>query len=174
LRTLAVGYAVAPSPFGPAFVAATPRGVCALWLLTDEDPAPALARLCTRLPGASPAPDPSLAGVVDRALAHVIDGEPCDDIALDLRGTPFQLRVWDALRAIPRGETTTYGAIAEGLGLARVAARAVGAACGANPVGLIVPCHRVVAAGGGLGGYYWGLDRKQALLEWERGVAAAR
>jgi O-6-methylguanine DNA methyltransferase len=105
--------------------------------------------------------------VIERAWAHIKEGEPCDDVPLDLRGTPFQLRVWNALREIPRGRTTTYGAIAAGLGLAPVAARAVGAACGANPVGLIVPCHRVVAASGGLGGYYWGLDRKQALLEWE-------
>jgi O-6-methylguanine DNA methyltransferase len=105
--------------------------------------------------------------VVARAVAHVVEGNPCDDIALDLRGTPFQLRVWNALRAIPRGTTTTYGRIAEQLGLPSIAARSVGSACGANPVGLIVPCHRVVGAGGGLGGYYWGLDRKRALLEWE-------
>src|SRR5205823_12097210 len=102
-----------------------------------------------------------------KVIAHVVDGEPCDDIALDLRGTPFQLQVWEALRAIPRGETTSYGALARAIGLPPGASRAVGAACGANPVSLVVPCHRVVRTGGGLGGYYWGLDRKRALLEME-------
>jgi AraC family transcriptional regulator of adaptative response/methylated-DNA-[protein]-cysteine methyltransferase len=102
------------------------------------------------------------------AIPGTIEGEPgSEEIPLDLRGTPFQVRVWEALRTIPVGETTTYGAIARGLGLAPGASRAVGAACGANPVAVLVPCHRVVPASGGLGGYRWGLDRKRRLLERE-------
>ncbi len=105
--------------------------------------------------------------VLKRAVSHVFTGESIDDIKLDLRGTEFQLRVWEALRIIPRGTTTTYGALARSLGLKTGAARAVGSACGANPVSLIVPCHRVLSAGGGLGGYYWGVARKQRLLQAE-------
>jgi O-6-methylguanine DNA methyltransferase len=93
------------------------------------------------------------------------------DLPLDLRGTPFQLRVWNALLRIPYGETRTYGQLAAALGQPG-AARAVGAANGANPVGIIVPCHRVVAAGGGLGGFGGGLDRKRFLLALESASSA--
>jgi O-6-methylguanine DNA methyltransferase len=85
-----------------------------------------------------------------------------------LRGTPFQRAVWDALVAIPAGETRTYGALAAALGRP-AAARAVGAACGRNPIGLLVPCHRAVGADGSLTGYAWGLARKRWLLEREAG-----
>lgn len=87
-----------------------------------------------------------------------------DEVALALRGTPFQQRVWAALREIPRGQVRTYGELAWQL---RSAPRAVGAACGANPVALLVPCHRVVRKSGGLGGFAWGVDTKRALLEAE-------
>jgi O-6-methylguanine DNA methyltransferase len=167
---LTVRYATAETPFGVAFVAATDRGVCALYFLPDDDPAPGLERLRKDIKGATITFefDPSVAFAIDRAVGHIDRGEPCDDVALDLRGTPFQRAVWDALRAIPRGETTTYGALAVKLGLPPGAARAVGTACGSNRVSLIVPCHRVLAAGGGLGGYYWGLDLKRELLEREQ------
>jgi AraC family transcriptional regulator of adaptative response/methylated-DNA-[protein]-cysteine methyltransferase len=85
---------------------------------------------------------------------------------MDARGTAFQLRVWTALRSIPRGETRTYSQIAELIGQPQ-AARAVARACAANPLALLVPCHRVVRSDGGLGGYRWGLDLKKALLETE-------
>jgi methylated-DNA-[protein]-cysteine S-methyltransferase len=94
------------------------------------------------------------------------------DLPLDLRGTPFQLRVWQALLRIPYGETRTYGQLAAQIGHPG-AARAVGAANGANPVAIIVPCHRVVASGGGLGGYGGGLDRKEFLLGLESGSSAS-
>ena len=88
-------------------------------------------------------------------------------VPLDIRGTVFQRRVWEALRRIPRGETLTYGEIARAIG-APAAVRAVGSACGANPVALVVPCHRAVRADGGLGGYAWGLPVKKRLLEIEK------
>ena len=84
-------------------------------------------------------------------------------LPLDIRGTVFQRRVWDELRRIPRGETRTYREIARAIG-APAAVRAVGSACGANPVALVVPCHRAVRTDGGLGGYAWGLGRKHKLL----------
>jgi AraC family transcriptional regulator of adaptative response/methylated-DNA-[protein]-cysteine methyltransferase len=88
-------------------------------------------------------------------------------VPLDIRGTVFQRRVWEALRRIPRGETRTYGEIARQIG-APAAVRAVGSACGANPVALVVPCHRAVRTDGGLGGYAWGLGVKKRLLEIEK------
>lgn len=90
-----------------------------------------------------------------------------DDIALDMRGADFEKRVWTALREIPPGHTTSYGAIAHALGAAG-ASRAVGAANGANPVAIIVPCHRVIGSSGSLTGYGGGLERKQWLLDHER------
>ena len=91
-------------------------------------------------------------------------------LPLDLRGTPFQLAVWNALLRIPYGETRSYGQLALELGHAG-AARAVGAANGSNPVSIVVPCHRVIAAGGGLGGYGGGLERKRFLLDLESGAS---
>ncbi len=93
-------------------------------------------------------------------------------LPLDLRGTPFQLAVWNALLRIPYGETRSYGRLAVELGHAG-AARAVGTANGSNPVSIIVPCHRVIAAGGGLGGYGGGLPRKRFLLDLESGASAS-
>ena len=95
-------------------------------------------------------------------------GERTDfDLPLALRGTPFRVRVWEALRSIPYGTTTGYGAIASRLGLSRGCARAVGAANGANPVAIVVPCHRVIGSSGKLVGYAGGLDRKRSLLALE-------
>ena len=88
-------------------------------------------------------------------------------LPLDIRGTVFQRRVWDELRRIPRGETRTYREIARAIG-APAAVRAVGSACGANPVALAVPCHRAVRTDGGMGGYAWGLLRKRKLLALEK------
>ena len=137
-------------------------------MLDDDDPAPSLGRLGAAFTGAEATEDPgSIEPIVARVSALLSDGIPCDDLPLDARGTPFRRRVWDALRAIPRGETRTYGQVAAEIG-AEGAARAVGAACGANPVLLLIPCHRVVAAGGSLGGFASGLPLKRALLDLER------
>ena len=95
------------------------------------------------------------------------------DIPIDVRGTPFQHRVWEHVRAIPFGETRSYGEIAHAVGAPR-SARAVGAANGQNRVSLLVPCHRVVGSGGALTGYAWGVDKKQWLLEHEAGAAIRR
>jgi methylated-DNA-[protein]-cysteine S-methyltransferase len=92
---------------------------------------------------------------------------PLDDIVCDTNGTPFQRRVWTALRAIPPGTTTTYGSIARSFGMPN-ASRAVGLANGSNPIAIVVPCHRVIGADGGLTGYAGGLHRKQWLLDHER------
>ncbi len=159
------------TPLGILFAARTDRGACALYLLNHEHDQSALNRTRKLFPKATLTESlEAVEPIIALAVAHVMEGQSCDDLALDLHGTPFQRRVWEALRAIPRGETTTYGALTRSLGLAPGTARAVGSACGTNPVSLIVPCHRVLGATGGLGGYYWGLDRKKAFLEME-GVA---
>ncbi|MFE1551025.1 methylated-DNA--[protein]-cysteine S-methyltransferase [Streptomyces sp. NPDC058718] len=115
-------------------------------------------------------PDPRPFGEAIRQLDAYFAGELTEfDLPLHLVGTPFQLRVWEELRRIPYGETRTYGELAEALGNP-TASRAVGLANGKNPVGIVVPCHRVIGAGGSLTGYGGGLDRKQRLLALESGT----
>jgi AraC family transcriptional regulator of adaptative response/methylated-DNA-[protein]-cysteine methyltransferase len=177
---------------GLALVAATERGVCAVFF---GDRAPGLQHeLRRRFPRATvgsmdrgtltgfrtsralaPAgkarlrqrENAGLARLADRIVALVDAGGAGSDIPLDLVGTAFQQRVWRALREIPPGTTTTYSELARSIGAPR-AVRAVGTACGANPVSVAVPCHRVLRSDGGLGGYAWGLPRKRALLAQER------
>jgi O-6-methylguanine DNA methyltransferase len=163
-----IGFGVGVTPIGLVFVARSDRGICRVDVLDDSEPAPALGRLTRAIAGAGPTEDPAgIRPIVARLSAYLSDGDPCDDLPIDARGTPFQRRVWAALQAIPRGQTRTYGQVAAEIGAAG-AARAVGAACGANPLLLLIPCHRVVGSGGSLGGFGAGLDRKRALLDLER------
>jgi AraC family transcriptional regulator of adaptative response/methylated-DNA-[protein]-cysteine methyltransferase len=156
---------VRPCSLGQVLVAATPRGVC---LIAFDDTPDALEReLHRRFPRAEvDAADASVERLAAAVVAAVETGGTAD-IPLDLLGTAFQQRVWRALREIPRGATVTYAELARRIG-APQAVRAVGTACGANPVAPIVPCHRVLRGDGGLGGYRWGLARKKALLARER------
>jgi AraC family transcriptional regulator of adaptative response/methylated-DNA-[protein]-cysteine methyltransferase len=150
---------------GHVLVAATERGVC-LIAFADR-PGELDQELRRRFPQAQVSPpDEHLRGMT-AAVVSAVDAGGGTDIPLDLLGTAFQQRVWRALREIPAGTTTTYAELARRIGAPR-AVRAVGTACGANPVAVIVPCHRVVRGDGGLGGYRWGLARKKALLARER------
>jgi AraC family transcriptional regulator of adaptative response/methylated-DNA-[protein]-cysteine methyltransferase len=147
-------------------LAAGERGFCALYL--GEEPARLRAALEAEYPAAAIVRDAAALarwrGIVHRHL----EGETTLlELPLDISATAFQIRVWRALRQIPPGETRTYGEIAQAIG-APTAARAVGAACGRNPVSVVVPCHRAVGAGGGLTGYRWGLAAKRRLLAIER------
>jgi O-6-methylguanine DNA methyltransferase len=162
------------TPLGRALVAVSGVGVVALRLGDDDERLEAeLAALLGRgrAPTGSRRDDAGLTDLRRAVLAQLV-GDDTDPggagrhVPLDLRGTPFQRSVWEALRAIPRGETRTYAEVAAAVGRPR-AVRAVGGACGANPVAVLVPCHRVVATGGGLGGYAGGLERKRALLALE-------
>jgi len=103
---------------------------------------------------------------VARAVAMIERPSVASDLPLDVRGTAFQLRVWQALQKIPPGTTLTYSQLAKRLGIPR-AVRAVASACAANPVAVAIPCHRVVRTTGALAGYYWGIERKRALLDRE-------
>ena len=164
-----IGWATASTPFGWMIVAATERGLC--WLALGSDSAEAEASLREEFPLATLKHDQSLSRLVDEALAAVRDGSDLTQSrasheSLDLRGTVFQLRVWQALRAIPRGETRSYSELAREMGEPK-STRAVARACATNRVALLVPCHRVVGASGSLTGYRWGVERKRQLLEQE-------
>ncbi|HMG87027.1 MAG TPA: methylated-DNA--[protein]-cysteine S-methyltransferase [Terracidiphilus sp.] len=166
-----IGWCSAPSPFGRVIVGSTERGLC--WLSLAATAEEAEGSLRAEFPAAELRRDPSLSRLVDAALQMVRDGSDLSrnrglEGALDLRGTVFQLRVWQALRHIPRGETRNYSEVAREMGEPN-ATRAVARACAMNRVALVVPCHRVVGASGSLTGYRWGVDRKQKLLEAERG-----
>jgi len=151
---------------GRLLVAATPRGVCAVAMgASDAD----LTRALTReYPAAAITADPgALAGSANAIVAHLAGRQPRLDLPLDVQATAFQWQVWQALAAIPYGETRTYGEVAASIGRPR-AVRAVARACATNPVALAIPCHRVLPAAGGTGGYRWGAARKKALLSAER------
>jgi AraC family transcriptional regulator, regulatory protein of adaptative response / methylated-DNA-[protein]-cysteine methyltransferase len=161
-----IDYSVAATPLGWLLVARTVKGICAVRL--GEEPAQLEANLATEYPrGRITRDDPALHPIIDQIVASVTGQVPHLDLPLDIQATTFQRRVWEELRAIPRGEVRTYGQIATAIGQP-AAVRAVGRACGANPVALAIPCHRVVGADGGLGGYRWGVERKRQLLEAER------
>lgn len=162
-------YAIVESPLGLVLLASTGRGLC--WLGLGDRVEDLEAELRRDRPEVTSTRDDVALAVEAAAFLAYLEGRgPCPDLPLDVAGTPFQRRVWAAVRAIPFGETRTYGQIAATLGLPSGAARAVGAANGANPVSLIIPCHRLVGGDGGLRGYRWGLARKAALLALERNL----
>ncbi|WP_406696557.1 methylated-DNA--[protein]-cysteine S-methyltransferase [Singulisphaera sp. Ch08] len=164
-----IRHGIGPSPLGSILIGISQEGICGLFVLLDGGALHAMERLRHHYPGAELVEDQAaVSGLFARVTAFLYGEDDCRDLSIDMSsGTPFQRRVWESLRGIPRGQTQSYGEVAKAIGHPG-AARAVGAACGINPVSLLVPCHRVVASGGSLGGYGWGLERKQALLDLER------
>jgi AraC family transcriptional regulator of adaptative response/methylated-DNA-[protein]-cysteine methyltransferase len=165
-RGARIHYTVIGSPLGRLLVAATEKGVCFIALGEHEG---TLAQgLEAEFPAAEEITrnDDALAATVESLVAYLDGRSPHVDLPLDVRATAFQRRVWQELLAIPPGETRSYSQIAESLGLPK-GQRAVGRACATNPVSLLIPCHRALRADGNLGGYRWGLGRKQALLTLE-------
>jgi AraC family transcriptional regulator of adaptative response/methylated-DNA-[protein]-cysteine methyltransferase len=166
-----IGYSIVAGPLGRLLVAATARGVCAVYLGADDGALEAALR--REYPAAEIARDDAGLGRWVGALGEHLDGRRPDlDLPVDVRATAFQRQVWEALQAIPYGATRSYGEVARAIGRP-TAARAVARACATNPVAVVVPCHRVVAADGGLGGYRWGVKRKRALLAKERAVSGS-
>jgi AraC family transcriptional regulator of adaptative response/methylated-DNA-[protein]-cysteine methyltransferase len=164
-----IDYAIVTSPLGRLMVAATARGICFVALGADDRTL--RDELAAEFPGADLAVDDGRLGTwVAAILRHLKGREPHLDLPVDVRATAFQRRVWDELARVPYGKTTTYAAIARRLGQPN-AQRAVGSACGANPVALVVPCHRALRGDGSLGGYRWGLERKEKLIARERSEA---
>lgn len=161
-----INYTIAGSSLGQLLVAATEKGVCAI-RLGDSDAA-LEADFRAEYPAANVhRDDETLSKWVEQLLSHINGQSPHLDLPLDVRATAFQWRVWKKLREIPYGSTRSYGDIARAMGRP-TATRAVARACATNPVALVIPCHRVVREDKNLGGYRWGMERKQALLEHER------
>ena len=162
-----IRYSLSASPLGRMLVAATNAGVCCIAFADTDDAL--LCELRERFAAAELQEDAAALGVqVSTMLAGLDEPTKAVELPLHIRATAFQDRVWTALRAIPRGETRTYAQVAAGIGQP-TAARAVARACASNPVAVVVPCHRVVGSDGALTGYRWGVQRKQKLLEMERG-----
>ena len=169
-----ISYTIADSQLGRLLIAGTDRGLCFVAFGDDDD------RLVEELRQEFPKAEiesangdtPLLRESLDALERHLSGQHPELDLPLDVRATAFQAKVWRYLQSIPYGETRTYTDIARALGKPK-AARAVGAACGSNPVSLAIPCHRVLRSSGHLAGYRWGLERKQALIEQERTVKAS-
>lgn len=162
-ENLIVNYSFADTPFGTILVASTAKGICHIAFADDEDHD--LAVLKAKFPNAV------YQQKVDAAQQNVLyifthDWSRLNDVKLHLKGTPFQLKVWETLLKIPSGQLTTYGTVAKSVGLP-TASRAVGTAIGANPVALLIPCHRIIQSTGVIGQYHWGSTRKQAIIGWE-------
>lgn len=161
-----IRYAIGRSSLGGVLVAATDKGICAIML--GDDPEMLAGALRGQFGKARlEAGDADFDRWVSQVVAFVDDPHLGLDLPLDIRGTAFQRLVWQALRAIPMGETRTYTDIAESLGMPK-AVRAVAGACASNAIAVAIPCHRVHRIGGALAGYRWGIERKRALLEKER------
>jgi AraC family transcriptional regulator of adaptative response/methylated-DNA-[protein]-cysteine methyltransferase len=166
---LLIRFAIVQSYLGWVLVAVTDRGICRI----DFDDSREILR--NRLKNTFPkaklvADNPDIDDIVVQTIAFLEAPEEGLNLPLDVQGTAFQHRVWTALQRIPSGKTASYGEIARRIGDPK-AARAVAGACASNPVAVAIPCHRVVKSDGKLGGYRWGIERKRALLEREKGIA---
>lgn len=162
-RNLLIRYTFAQTLFGSVLMAATNKGICHIAFISDK--LPALQYLQAQFPNATYLEEiDSLQSAALSILQSMPEQLPA--IKLHLKGTDFQLKVWESLLKIPLGSVTTYRAIAERVGNEN-ASRAVGSAIGKNPIAFLIPCHRVIQTSGNLGGYMWGLTRKSAILGWE-------
>ncbi len=156
------------SPFGPALIMGTERGICGIGFAAETGAEATMADLLSRWPKATFTED------VTALRPHADAAFPASGEAtarLFLIGAPFQIKVWEALLHIPTGHVTTYSDIARVIGHPK-AVRAVGSAVGRNPVSWLIPCHRALRKSGGLGGYHWGLPVKRAMLAWEAAETA--
>ena len=156
------------SPFGPALIMGTERGICGIGFAAETGAEEAMTDMLSRWPQASFVEDPTaLKPLADQAFPQEGDATA----RLFLIGAPFQIKVWEALLQIPTGHVTTYSDIARAIGHPK-AVRAVGTAVGRNPISWLIPCHRALRKSGGLGGYHWGLPVKRAMLAWEAAETA--
>jgi O-6-methylguanine DNA methyltransferase len=166
VASLLIRYAIVDSPLGRMLVAATASGVCTIAMASSD--ADLERALSSEYAAATIEKDHrALEEWTSAILEHLAGARTSLDLPLDVRATAFQQQVWRALCAIPYGETRSYGEVAAAIGRPR-AVRAVGRACATNPAAIAIPCHRVLPAAGGLGGYRWGIARKKALLSREK------
>ncbi|MBG9377122.1 methylated-DNA--[protein]-cysteine S-methyltransferase [Panacibacter sp. DH6] len=162
-ENLGINYSYAETLFGNILIASTARGICYTAFIHDEREALSLLR--AQFPNAV---FKQMTDLFQQNALYIFtqDWSRLHEIKLHLKGTPFQLKVWEALLKIPMGQLSTYGAIAQQVEKP-AAARAVGTAIGSNPVAYLIPCHRVIQSGGSIGGYMWGPTRKAAIIGWE-------
>ena len=162
-ENLHINYSFAESPFGNILVASTSRGICCMAFADNEQAA--LEKLRSSYPNAG---FKQMVDLIQQNALYIFthDWNKLNDIKLHLKGTDFQLKVWEALLKIPMGKLSTYGSIAGRINNP-AASRAVGTAIGSNPVAFLIPCHRVIQSGGAVGGYMWGATRKTAIIGWE-------
>ncbi|MEM6972747.1 MAG: bifunctional helix-turn-helix domain-containing protein/methylated-DNA--[protein]-cysteine S-methyltransferase [Pseudomonadota bacterium] len=164
-KGIEIAWDTVETPFGEALAFATPRGLAGLAFSAETGREAAMADMTGRWPEARYRRDPAaMAPYAEALLAPGRPGAP--PLRLALFGAPFQIKVWEALLAIPSGHVTTYAEIARHIGNPK-AVRAVGTAVGRNPISWLIPCHRAIRRDGGLGGYHWGLGVKRAMLAWE-------
>lgn len=162
-ENLSINYSFAESPFGNILVASTAKGICFMAFADDDEKA--FQDLKKHFPRAQ---FRQMVDLIQQNALYIFthDWEKTDEIRLHLKGSEFQLKVWEALLKIPMGQLTTYGSIAEKIQNPS-ASRAVGTAIGSNPVAFLIPCHRVIQSSGNVGGYMWGSNRKTAIIGWE-------
>ncbi|MBC7920867.1 MAG: bifunctional helix-turn-helix domain-containing protein/methylated-DNA--[protein]-cysteine S-methyltransferase [Ferruginibacter sp.] len=161
---LDISYGFHPTPFGECLVSATQRGVCGLSFQTAEERETVFQRLRTAWPGANLRTNAALTSALVEQIFFALPASKPPTLLL--KGTNFQIKVWEALLRIPAGQVTSYDGMAAMIGHPK-ACQAVGNAVGSNPVGYLIPCHRVIQKTGALGGYRWGTERKRAILAWE-------
>ncbi|WP_035898019.1 bifunctional helix-turn-helix domain-containing protein/methylated-DNA--[protein]-cysteine S-methyltransferase [Labrenzia sp. DG1229] len=167
---LQIVYGFHPSPFGQVLILATDKGLAGLGFADPGEEQSALEDMCERWPAAVYSHDQD---ATSPYAQRVFDPDKwCEDQPLNvvMIGTDFEIRVWQTLLKIPMGQATTYSDVAASIGNPK-ASRAVGSAVGRNPISFVVPCHRVLAKDGQIGGYHWGLTRKRAILGWETGLS---
>jgi AraC family transcriptional regulator, regulatory protein of adaptative response / methylated-DNA-[protein]-cysteine methyltransferase len=171
-KGMSINYTTVETHLGRMLVAATERGVCSVQFGERDEELE--AALHAEYQSASISRDGThLSGLIEELLRHLEGSQPDLALPLDLQATAFQLRVWEELRRVPYGTTLSYGKVAEAIGQP-TATRAVASACARNPVALITPCHRIIRESGELGGYRWGLERKEQLLEREKANSAIK
>lgn len=171
-KGLVIRYGYHLSPFGIALIMVTDRGLAGLSFNDPGGERAAFADMASRWPNATYTEDMAATALYAARIFDPTRWRADQPLRVVMIGSDFQLRVWEALLRIPLGKARTYSAIAADIGVPE-ASRAVGAACGANPVSFVVPCHRALAKSGALTGYHWGLTRKRAILGWEAGKISA-
>lgn len=162
-ENLSINYSYAETPFGNMIVASTRKGICYMAFADDETGS--FAAMCQHFPRAE---FRQITDIIQQNALYIFtqDWQKLQQIKLHLKGTDFQLKVWETLLKIPEGQLSTYGTIAEKIQKPN-ASRAVGTAIGSNPVAFLIPCHRVIQSAGTIGGYMWGATRKTAIIGWE-------
>lgn len=166
-KNILINYSFADTPFGKVIIASTPKGIC--FMAFEEDELIAKQNLFNEFPNATFHQEKDMNQQQALQIFNSDNSNPLQHIKLHLKGTSFQLKVWESLLKIPLGKLTTYGDLAKTIESPN-ASRAVGTAIGNNPVAYLIPCHRVIQTSGNLGGYMWGTTRKAAIIGWEQAL----